>query len=290
MNSNSSSLFGKTTNGLVVTNSQLSSLSDVTITTPNESDIIRYNSVLKKWVNVAFVTLGRTLSNLTDCLISEPSNGQLLQYSSALSKWVNATVSYISSLSQSSDCAISNPSNNDVLQYDSSSSKWVNRTLLSSRIYMKYSRIQFVNKTFFCYKYDIQIYPDIDPEYDLDKNIDACIVDQTGVDKTMVLNLPYKTGNGINTVYIQVRGTVPPIYCIQLYCVNYQPIYSAYGVWSTQGLTLQQSNTTFKLTYYENGGNAWNTENYYPCYNMEAVADTIPLNNDVDVYMINTNN
>lgn len=69
--------------------STLAGLSDVTITTPSSSQVLRYNG--SQWVNET-VTLGSsTLSGLSDVTITTPATSQFLRYNG--SQWVNETVS-----------------------------------------------------------------------------------------------------------------------------------------------------------------------------------------------------
>ena len=56
-------------------------------------------------------------SNISDCSISSPSNNQVLQYNSSSSKWVNSTLSLITALASLSDCQISSPVGNQALIY-----------------------------------------------------------------------------------------------------------------------------------------------------------------------------
>lgn len=66
-----------------------------------------------------------TLTDLTDTTISSPSNGQVLAYDSATSKWKNSNASGgASSLNELSDVTISSASNGQVLKHNGTS--WVN--------------------------------------------------------------------------------------------------------------------------------------------------------------------
>ena len=69
-----------------------------------------------------------SLAELTDTSISSPTNGQVLKYNSTSSKWENANESGggADELNDLSDVAISTPSNGQVLKYNSTSGKWEN--------------------------------------------------------------------------------------------------------------------------------------------------------------------
>jgi len=69
-----------------------------------------------------------TLADLTDTTISSPSDGQVLKYDNTTSKWINSTISTSATVSGLTDTTISNPSNKQVLSYNSTTSKWENTT------------------------------------------------------------------------------------------------------------------------------------------------------------------
>lgn len=71
----------------------LNSASDVTITTPSDGQVLKYDGTSSKWVNGAASGGSSTLSDLTDTTITTPSNGQVLTYDSTSSKWINANAS-----------------------------------------------------------------------------------------------------------------------------------------------------------------------------------------------------
>jgi hypothetical protein len=102
----------------------LSNLSDCTITTPTENQVLQYNGT--SWVN-ATLSLLTTLSSLTDCTITSASTGQVLKYNG--SKWVNA--SDADTLATLTDVSVSNPSNDQLLVFTTASSlnKWTPYTL-----------------------------------------------------------------------------------------------------------------------------------------------------------------
>ena len=66
-----------------------------------------------------------TLADLTDTSITTPSNGQILKYDGTSSKWENANMGTLS-LADLTDTAVTSPTNGQVLTYDSTAAKWVN--------------------------------------------------------------------------------------------------------------------------------------------------------------------
>ena len=69
---------------------KISNLDDVVLTTPiNDGDIVKYDLVSQKWVNSA--PSGGALSTLSDVTLTSPTDKQLVQYDYANSKWVNSS-------------------------------------------------------------------------------------------------------------------------------------------------------------------------------------------------------
>ena len=69
---------------------KISNLNDVVLTTPiNDGDIVKYDLVSQKWVNSA--PSGGALSTLSDVTLTSPTDKQLVQYDYANSKWVNSS-------------------------------------------------------------------------------------------------------------------------------------------------------------------------------------------------------
>jgi hypothetical protein len=111
--------------------SNISSLTDVTITSPANGQVLKYNGTA--WVNgIDNVGDSLTLDNLTDVVITgTPTNGQVLKYDTATSKWVNETDATgdggTSALDDLTDVAITGtPTIGQVLKFDGTS--WVNST------------------------------------------------------------------------------------------------------------------------------------------------------------------
>jgi fibronectin-binding autotransporter adhesin len=106
---------------LSVTTESLSDLTDVTLSSPANDEILIYNG--SNWVNSG-LTLTTTLSSLTDTIISSPSNNEVLMYNG--SNWVNSGLT----MSGLTDTNISSLIIGELLMYDGSN--WVNSGLTMS--------------------------------------------------------------------------------------------------------------------------------------------------------------
>lgn len=67
----------------------LSTLSDVTLSSPTNGQVLKYDSGSGKWINGSGGTATTSLSNLTDVNLTSLTDGQLIQYDSVAQKWVN---------------------------------------------------------------------------------------------------------------------------------------------------------------------------------------------------------
>ena len=65
----------------------LNDIGDVTVPTPGNGDILRFNSTFSVWVNVPLPTTA--LNNITDVTLSSPSDNQVLTFDTGTSMWVN---------------------------------------------------------------------------------------------------------------------------------------------------------------------------------------------------------
>ena len=72
---------------------QLNDLTDVTITSLANGQILQYDSVTGQWINVDRTDIN--LSELGDVSIISPTNGQVLVYNSSTSKWENSSGGYV---------------------------------------------------------------------------------------------------------------------------------------------------------------------------------------------------
>ena len=115
--------------------STLSGLSDVTITSPQANQVLKYNGS-GQWINTA--SSASDLDDLADVTISSVSDKQSLVYDGTSQLWKNASIDY-TDLSNTptipdgladltDDVNITSPTDGQILKYDGNSSKWVNGT------------------------------------------------------------------------------------------------------------------------------------------------------------------
>ena len=69
----------------------LDRLSDVTVTSVQDNQVLKYDASQSQWVNVATGAI-TSLDDLSDVTITSVSDGQGLQYDSATSQWINADI------------------------------------------------------------------------------------------------------------------------------------------------------------------------------------------------------
>ena len=103
--------------------STLAGLSDTTITTPSDGQVLTYDGTAEKWENAAIPA--QSIDGLSDTTITTPSDGQVLTYDSTAEKWENASIP-AQSIDGLSDTTITTPSDGQVLTYDGTAEKWVN--------------------------------------------------------------------------------------------------------------------------------------------------------------------
>ena len=103
--------------------STLAGLTDTSITTPSDGQVLTYDSTAEKWENAAIPA--QTIDGLSDTTITTPSDGQVLTYDSTAEKWENAAIP-AQSINGLSDTTITTPADGQVLTYDSTAEKWVN--------------------------------------------------------------------------------------------------------------------------------------------------------------------
>ena len=72
---------------------------------------------------------GLGIDNLTDVTINTPTDGQVLQYNATSSKWENATIQTVVALSGLTDVLLTSVSSNQILIYDATTQKWVNSSV-----------------------------------------------------------------------------------------------------------------------------------------------------------------
>ena len=104
--------------------STLDGLSDVTISSVANGQVLVYDSATSQWINQ---TAGpaTTLNGLTDVTITSVAGGQFLVYNSGTSQWENTTVTVPTTLNSLTDVTTPSPSNGNVLTWDSATSQWI---------------------------------------------------------------------------------------------------------------------------------------------------------------------
>lgn len=70
----------------------LDKLSDVTVTSVQDNQVLKYDASQSQWVNVATGAI-TSLDQLSDVVITAVTDGQSLQYDSASGNWVNRDIS-----------------------------------------------------------------------------------------------------------------------------------------------------------------------------------------------------
>jgi len=113
-------------NSAVIPDTQLTGLSDVTITSAAAGQVLKFNGV--SWINSnddvgtggGTGSGATTLNELTDVILTSPVSNQLLQYNG--SAWVNNPIS----LTLLTDIAFTSPTSGQVLKFDSASGDWKN--------------------------------------------------------------------------------------------------------------------------------------------------------------------
>ena len=108
----------------------LNNLGDVTLTSPTEGQVLKYDSTNNVWINGNGGSSVGDLDDLGDVTLTTPTDGQVLKYDGTNQIWVNAAESGggSSTLAGLTDTNISSPAADQDLSYDSTSSKWINKT------------------------------------------------------------------------------------------------------------------------------------------------------------------
>ena len=114
---------GKWINGsLSLSVDELEDIGDVDLTSLQDGQTIVWDATNSKWVNAT-----NTLAGLGDTVISSPSNGQVLKFNGTLNKWENGSASSsVGDLDDLTDVDLSSPSNGQVLKYNDTTNKWEN--------------------------------------------------------------------------------------------------------------------------------------------------------------------
>lgn len=107
----------------------LSSLPDVNITTVSDGQALRYDSNSGKWINEA---VADDITDLSDVTISAPTDGQALVYDSNDQEWKNETITVTTTLGNLTDVSLSSVQDGQGLVYDSNSTSWKNKKIVDA--------------------------------------------------------------------------------------------------------------------------------------------------------------
>lgn len=69
----------------------LNALADVSVTSVQDNQVLKYDASQSQWVNVATGAI-TTLDQLSDVVITSVQDGQSLQYDNATGNWVNRDI------------------------------------------------------------------------------------------------------------------------------------------------------------------------------------------------------
>lgn len=95
---------------------------DVALNLSNEIEVTHGDG------NVDTITLpSYSLDDLTDVTLTTPADGDVLKYDSNSSEWVNSTTP--DELNELTDVTLTTPADGDYLSFDSNSNKWINKVL-----------------------------------------------------------------------------------------------------------------------------------------------------------------
>lgn len=74
------------------------------------------------------------LDKLSDVTVTSVQNNQVLKYDASQSQWVNTSTGVITALDDLSDVVITSVQNNQSLQYNSTTGKWENADIVASSV------------------------------------------------------------------------------------------------------------------------------------------------------------
>ena len=117
-----------------ITSAAVSTLTDVTLTTLSDGQILAYDSTSQKWKNTSSAPGGATtLNGLTDVTITNPAQGESLTYDATNNEWVNTAVSPggATTLNGLTDVTIVTPAQGEALTYNATSHEWTNTAIPS---------------------------------------------------------------------------------------------------------------------------------------------------------------
>lgn len=106
--------------------SSLATLSDVTLTTPTDGQILKYDYSNSKWINANEVSYS-DFAGSTHGLVPAATSGDATKFLQGDGTWATPS-SGSSSLSGLSDVTLTSLTDGQVLKYDATSNKWINYT------------------------------------------------------------------------------------------------------------------------------------------------------------------
>ena len=105
---------------------ELDDLTDVTLTSPADGQVLVYDGTNDVWINSS-VSIAEGIDDLDDVLLTNLTNGQILVYDGTAQKWKNEDLTAIpTDLEDLTDVTIISPSNGQILKYDSTNNIWFN--------------------------------------------------------------------------------------------------------------------------------------------------------------------
>ena len=111
----------------------LPTMTDVTVTSVADNDILAYDSGTSKWINQSPTEASIDIGDIADTTITSVADNEVLAYDNTSSKWINQTAAEAGLLTSVavgtlSDATITSVADNEVLAYDNSTSTWINQT------------------------------------------------------------------------------------------------------------------------------------------------------------------
>lgn len=121
----------------------LDGLDDVTITTPSNGQVLKYDSANDIWVNANETSGSIAIDDLTDVTITSIADGQILVYDSNSSKWINDSLPTPSlDVDDLGDVTLTSLANGQILKYDSANNVWINANEVTPGDTVSVSQIQ----------------------------------------------------------------------------------------------------------------------------------------------------
>lgn len=107
----------------------LDDLTNVSASSPNNNDILTYNSASGSWV-AAEPTSGSlaTLGSLADVSVPSPNNNDVLTWNTTTGSWIavaSGSSSVVATLDDLTNVSASSPNNNDVLIWNTTTGSWI---------------------------------------------------------------------------------------------------------------------------------------------------------------------